>query len=88
YLNGIKRYPSSREARQLRPTGTVRVWIEIDRSGKMLDAGVDTSSNSPILDQEALKTARSGRYPPFPEGAFAGLTFRRFVVAIEYILES
>jgi protein TonB len=87
YLNGIKRYPTSREARQLRPTGTVRVWIELDRAGQLLGAGIDTSSNSMLLDQEALRTVRGGRYPKFPDDAFQGQAFHRFVVPIEYVLD-
>ena len=84
YLNGIKRYPNSREARQLRPQGTVKVWIEIDRAGQLLGSGVDTSSGSLLLDNEALRTVRNGRFPPFPAEAFAGQSFHRFVVPIEY----
>lgn len=87
YLNGIKRYPSSREARQLRPQGTVRVWVELDRGGQVLGSGVHASSGSPILDGEALRTVRNGRYPPFPADAFAGQTFHRFVVPIEFVLD-
>jgi protein TonB len=87
YLNGIKRYPNSREARQQRPQGTVRVWIELDRTGQVLGSGVHSSSGSPLLDNEALRTVRTGRYPPFPADAFVGQTFHRFVVPIEFVLE-
>jgi periplasmic protein TonB len=87
YLNGIKRYPNSREARQLRPTGTVKVWIEIDRAGQILGSGIQTSSGSPILDNEALRTVRNGRYQPFPADGFTGQNFHRFTVPIEYVLE-
>lgn len=88
YLNGIKRYPNSREARQLRPQGTVKVWIEIDRAGQLLGAGIDTGSGSLILDNEALRTVRNGRYPPFPAEAFDGQGFHRFIVPIEYRVDS
>ena len=88
YLNGIKRYPNSREARQLRPQGTVRVWIELDRAGKLLGAGIDTGSGSLILDNEALRTVRNGRYPPFPAEGFADQSFHRFIVPIEFLVDS
>jgi protein TonB len=86
YLQGIKRYPSSREARQMRPTGTVRVWLELGRSGNLLDAGIESGSGSMILDQEALRTVRSGQYPPMPQDAYAGKSSHRFVVPLEYVL--
>ncbi len=84
YLISIKRYPTSREARQLRPQGTVKIWIEIDRAGQLLSAGVELSAGTLLLDNEALRTVRNGRYPAFPTEAFAGQTSRRFVIPIEY----
>ena len=87
YVNSIKRYPTSREARQLRPQGTVRVWIEIDRAGQLLGAGVEGSSGSLLLDNEALRTLRNGRFPPFPPEAFSGQNVHRFVMSVEYQVE-
>jgi protein TonB len=84
YLNSIKKYPSSREARQLRPQGTVKIWIELDRAGQLLGAGVEASAGTLLLDNEALRTVRNGRFPAFPAEAFAGQPSRRFVVPIEY----
>lgn len=88
YLNGIKRYPSSREARQLRPQGTVKVWVELDRAGQVLGAGIHAGSGSLILDNEALRTVRNGRYPAFPADAYTGQSFHRFVVPIEFVVDS
>ncbi|MDE2147075.1 MAG: TonB family protein, partial [Burkholderiales bacterium] len=85
YVNSIKRYPSSREARQLRPQGTVKLWLEIDRSGQLLESGVESSSGVLLLDQEALRTVRNGRYPAFPAQAFGDEPRHRFVVAMEYL---
>jgi protein TonB len=85
YLNSIKRYPTSREARQLRPEGTVRVWIELDRAGQLLGAGIEASAGSLLIDNEALRTVRNGRFPPFAADAFAGQASHRFVVPIEYL---
>ena len=88
YLEGIKRYPTSREARLQRPQGKVRLWIEIARDGRFRDAGIDRSSGSMILDGAALSTARQGTYPDFPEAAFAGRASQRFTVALDYQLEA
>lgn len=88
YLESIKRYPSSREAREKRPSGTVRIWISVQRSGQLDEAGVEASSGSSILDHEALKSVRSGRYPPFPNDVFAGQPSRRFVVGMAYLLST
>jgi len=86
YLESIKRYPSTREAREKRPSGTVRIWISVQRSGQLGEAGVEASSGSMILDNEALRSVRSGRYPPFPNNVFAGQPSRRFVVGMAYAL--
>ena len=88
YLDGIKRYPSGREARQSRPTGTVRVWLELDRNGQLRDAGIETGSGSMLLDHEALRTVRGGQYPPFPPDAFAGENVHRFAVGLDYRLDN
>jgi protein TonB len=84
YLDSIKKYPTSREARQLRPQGTVRIWMDIDRAGQLLASGIEGSSGSLLVDNEALRTVRNGRYPAFPADAFAGQPSHRFVIAIEY----
>lgn len=83
-VDGLKRYPTSREARTLRPQGTVKIWLEVDRSGQLLEVGLAESSGAPLLDGEALRSVRVGRFAAFPAGAFDGQASRRFVVAIEY----
>lgn len=88
YLDGIKRYPSGREARQSRPTGTVRVWLELDRNGQLREAGIETGSGSMLLDHEALRTVRGGQYPPFPQDAFPGESQHRFAVGLDYRLDN
>jgi len=88
YLHEIKRYPSSREARQTRPVGTVGVWIELDRGGRLVNAGVESSSGSMLLDQEALRTVRTGSYQPFPTDIYPGQNAHRFVMQLEYVLSS
>lgn len=88
YLESIKRYPSSREARQLRPAGTVRLWIELDRRGQLQDAGIETGSGHALLDQEAMRTVRSGRYPEFPPDAWVGTASHRFALSLDYRLDN
>lgn len=87
YLEQIKRYPSSREARQTRPQGTVKVWLEINRTGQLLDAGVLHSSGSNLLDSEALKTIRGGNYPRMPEDVFVGQHAHRFSASLKYTVD-
>jgi protein TonB len=84
YLESIKHYPTSKEARLQRPRGTVNVWIVIDRSGAMREAGVEDSSGSLILDGAALTTVRGATYPGFPAGAFKGESTHRFTVQLNY----
>ncbi len=86
YLASIKRYPTSREARQQRPAGTVQLWLEISRDGKFKDAGVEKTSNSLILDQAALSTLRLGSYSPIPADAWPGQASHRFALSLEYSL--
>jgi periplasmic protein TonB len=88
YLESIKRYPSSREARQTRPSGVVTIWFELSRAGKVLDAGIENGSNSSLLDYEALKTVRSGNFPPFPDGVFGNSDKHRFSAHLRYELKS
>lgn len=85
-LNAIKRYPTGREASLLRPSGSVRVWLLLDRSGQLLDRGIETSSQSLLLDNAALKTVSVGSYPPFPAELWAGQAQRRFHADIDFVV--
>ena len=49
------------------------------------DAGIEASSGSILLDNEALRTVRNGRFPAIPPEAFTGQASRKFIVPIEYI---
>ena len=88
YLESIKRYPSSREARQTRPAGVVTVWFELARTGRVIDAGIEKGSNSSLLDSEALKTVRAGNFPQFPEAVFASADKHRFSAHLSYELKT
>lgn len=87
YLEKIKRYPTSREARLTRPQGAVRIWLEISRSGQLLGVGVLSTSGSNLLDGEAIKTLKTGSYPPIPEEAFVGEGSHKFSATLSYTLE-
>lgn len=80
------RYPNSREARQLRPKGRVGMWVELDRSGQLVDARIVSGSGQNLLDMEALRNVRNGRYAAFPAAAFAGENSHRFALTLEYEL--
>jgi len=84
YLNGIKRYPTGRDASLQRPSGTAEIAFELKRNGSLANAEVIRSSNSTLLDRHALATVRRGNYPPFPEGAFVGEGVHRFIVDLNF----
>ena len=84
YLESIKHYPTSKEARLQRPRGTVNVWVVVNRSGDMKEAGIEDSSGSMILDGAALNTVRGASYPAFPPDAFKGQATHRFTVQLNY----
>jgi periplasmic protein TonB len=87
YLNSIKRYPTSREARQQHPQGKVRMWLELARDGTLRNLGVEETSGSMILDGAAQSTVRQGSYPAFPDEMWAGNATHRFAVTLEYLLD-
>ena len=88
YLNSIKRYPTGREASIQRPRGKTRVWFMLSRDGRILEAGIDESSDSLLLDRTALATVQRGGFPPFPETAWSSQTSHRFTVELEFIPSS
>jgi protein TonB len=77
-------YPASREARELRPAGTVKLWFDVDRSGRLLASGVESRSGTDLLDFAALRSLRTVQLPAFPGDAFAGEARHRFVMSVEY----
>ncbi len=85
-LNAIKRYPTGREASLLRPTGTVRVWLIIDRNGRLLERGIETSSDSILLDNAALRTVAAGNYPAIPAELWRGESQHRFHADLDFVL--
>ena len=86
YLEKIKKYPSSREARLSRPQGTVTLSLLITRSGQLLEVRVLTTSHSNILDSEAVKSIKTANLPAFPKEAFMGEDSHEFSVNMNYTL--
>jgi protein TonB len=83
YLNSTKRYPTGREASLQRPEGKVRVWFILKRDGSLVDAGIEDSSNSILLDNAGLATVKRGTLPPF-ESAFGTEDSHRFTVDLDF----
>jgi len=86
YLEKIKKYPSSREARLSRPQGTVTLSLQISRSGQLLEVRMLTTSHSNILDSEAIKSIKTASLPAFPKEAFLGEDSHEFIVNMNYTL--
>lgn len=85
YLQTIKRYPTGREASLQRPSGTSVVWFMVRRSGELVEAGIETSSGSMLLDNAALATVRRSIYPVFPDEAWHGKAQQRFTVELDFV---
>lgn len=85
HLNSIKRYPTGREASQLRPQGRVRVWFVVRRDGSVVEQGIESSSNSMLLDDAARKTISRASFAGFPEGAFGAEATHRFTADLEFV---
>jgi protein TonB len=83
YLNSIKRYPTGREASVSHPEGKVRVWFILKRDGTIVDAGIEDSSNSILLDNAGLATLKRGTLPAF-ESAFGSEEQHRFTVDLDF----
>ncbi len=77
-------YPTSKEARLVRPRGQTVVWFTLDRNGEMTGSGIASSSKSMILDAQALSEVRLLRYAQFGADCFPGEAQQRFRVAFNY----
>jgi periplasmic protein TonB len=66
WLDGHKRYPDG--ARQRGEEGRAVLRFAVDRSGRVLDYAVITSSGYPDLDQSIEEMMRGATLPPFPQG--------------------
>jgi protein TonB len=67
HVQRFERYPA--EAERNGVTGSVRIVITIDRSGRLVSSRLTAGSGSTILDDAARATAeRASPYPPPPDG--------------------
>jgi protein TonB len=76
--------PDSIEYRLGRPKGEARVNFTLDREGSVLEARLEHTSGSEILDRHAVRIVKAGRYPPFPPAAFRGESRHSFLVTLEF----
>ncbi|CAI1783445.1 energy transducer TonB family protein [Serratia proteamaculans] len=84
-LEQRKRYPSGRQASLERPQGNVEVWLEVDRSGRVLSSGIANKATNMLLNRAALSSLQSiSQVKPFPSEAFNGQTTKRFSATFNY----
>lgn len=87
-LEKYKQYPRGREASLQRPEGNVVVWLLVDRSGTVLDSGIEKKANNMLLNRAAQTSLRRlDKVVPFPEDSFAGKPSYRFSATLVYNIE-
>lgn len=87
-LEKYKQYPRGREASLQRPEGNVVVWLLIDRSGTVLDSGIEKKATNMLLNRAAQTSLRRlDKVVPFPEDSFSGKANYRFSATLVYNLE-
>ena len=84
-LNANKRYPTGREASLQRPAGKVKIAFVLARNGSLIEATVEESSNSIILDNAALATVRRTNYAPWPDGTWPSQSQHKFTVSLDFV---
>ena len=84
-LNANKRYPTGREASLQRPAGKVKIAFVLARNGSLVEASVEESSNSIILDNAALATVRRTNYAPWPDGTWPSQSQHKFTVSLDFV---
>jgi protein TonB len=78
-----KRYPMSKDARLEQPSGTVVLWVTLNRAGELEDVSIEQSAGS-ILDRAAIETVRRTTYPPFPASVWPNDSKARLKVPIHF----
>ncbi|NMY54102.1 energy transducer TonB [Pseudomonas sp. WS 5051] len=87
-LEKYKQYPRGREASLQRPQGNVVVWLLVDRSGKVLDSGIEKKATNMLLNRAAQTSLqRLDKVVPFPEESFSGKDKYRFSATLVYNTE-
>lgn len=84
-LAQYKRYPTGRQASLEQPQGSVEIWLDIDRSGRVLSSGIANKASSMLLNRAATSTLQSITHvQPFPADAFDGQASKRFTATFDY----
>ncbi|MBN3191968.1 energy transducer TonB [Pectobacterium brasiliense] len=84
-LEQTKRYPTGRQASLERPEGRVEVWLEVDRTGRVIDSGISSKARSMLLNRAAQASLQSiKQVRAFPADAFAGQNTKRFLATFDY----
>lgn len=84
-LEATKRYPTGRQAALERPQGSVEVWLEVDRSGRVLGSGISKRATSMLLNRAALSSLQAlTQVKPFPAEAYVGQNTKRFSATFTY----
>ncbi|MBA0196829.1 energy transducer TonB [Pectobacterium brasiliense] len=84
-LEQTKRYPTGRQASLERPEGRVEVWLEVDRTGRVIDSGISNKARSMLLNRAAQASLQSiKQVRAFPADAFAGQNTKRFLATFDY----
>lgn len=81
HLNKHKQYPA--EARRAGAEGIVRLWLSLDRSGRVIESHIVKSSGSSHLDREAMEVLIRASPFPQPPSHVADLAFD-FIVPIQF----
>ena len=64
------------------------VWLLVDRSGTVLDSGIEKKANNMLLNRAAQTSLRRlDKVVPFPEDSFAGKPNYRFSATLVYNIE-
>jgi len=85
YIRSITEYPTSGDARRLRPEGASVVRFTLTRDGGVKGVEIERTSGSPILDKQALSIVRSGQYPAWPADAWPGSGEHLFSVTVQFV---
>ncbi|BES83722.1 biopolymer transporter TonB [Pectobacterium araliae] len=84
-LEQTKRYPTGRQASLERPEGRVEVWLEVDRTGRVISSGINNKAPSMLLNRAAQTSLQSiKQVRAFPADAFAGQSTKRFLATFDY----
>lgn len=84
YYRSISKYPTSKEARTMKPHGSVVVRFTLTRDGEVRDVQIERPSPVMVLNQQALSTVRGGNPPRMPAQAWGNTSEHVFTVTLDY----